>query len=450
MLLCLDSFLLLTRLTVNRRLSVLLSVIPSTVPKTNSPTTIPKTNSTTTIPKTNTPTSIPKTTIPIIPKTNIPTTTPKIIIQSTIPKTNSPTIQPTIPESITPTIIPSLIKTSSLITNEPIIPTTIKENIETTILDIGKTSLIFLGFSHLRLLEKLISFFIYFAPIKNVLHSQHMTLTINLNYKNMRSRVLKEVEGYCTLQNKSESKYQYICEVHEDKDNISKIEIEPDFNFINQKNVEVIGMTPLSRMFMNDLLSLDSSYDKLSNSNVYILDNSVYKLYDGGLFNITGIINDPQPKFENKNIVVKINLDSKDKVETEVNCLVNNIREKTYTLQCTSKENIEGYLQSAMSFIDNGDILLINFQEMSDSIIEINKDETSDENNDNNDNKSSETIVNHKKSSGGISGGIIAVIIIIPIILIAAIVSIVIYFKKIKKKKTKNPYEDSTFKPISI
>ena len=401
----------------------------------NIPTTIPKVNTPTTIPKINIPTTILKTII----QTNIPKTSPTNIpkpIPSTIPKTNIPL---TIPKTIVSTTIPSFVGTSSLITNENIVQTSINENIETTILETGKVSLILLGFSHLTLLEKLISFFIYFVRIKNVLRSQKMKLTLNLSYNTTESRALKEVEGICTLQESSfESKYQYLCEVEVNTANISKIEIIPDFYFINQDNVEIVGMTPISRMFMNNLLSLDSYYDILSSCYVYIMDNSSYNIYDKGLFNITGIIDDPQPRFDNKNIVVMINLNSEDKLQTGVNCLVNKVSESNYTsLDCNSKETIEGYLQSAISFIDYEDILLIYFQETNQSIIEMIEQ------------KYSRASLRLNKSNG-LSGGAIAAIVIIPIAVIAAIISMAYYLNRKNKEQIANPGEESSIKQLSI
>ena len=166
---------------------------------------------------------------------------------------------------------------------------------------------------------------------------------------------------------------------------------------------------------MKNLLSLDSFYDKLNSSHVYIMDNSTYNIYDKVLINITGIIDGPQPRFGNKSIVVMINLDSEDKLKTEINCLVNNVSENNYTtLDCKAKETIKGTLQSAMSFIDNEDILLINSLEANKLIIEMNNNETIGQ-------KSIGSSIRLIRKSNGLSGGVIAVIAIIPIIVIAVI-----------------------------
>ena len=63
---------------------------------------------------------------------------------------------------------------------------------------------------------------------------------------------------------------------------------------------------------MNNMIVLteDNIYnDILEDSFVYILNNSEFKKYDRFMFNISGEINDPQPKLENKNLILMINLE---------------------------------------------------------------------------------------------------------------------------------------------
>ena len=272
-----------------------------------------------------------------------------------------------------------------------------------------------------------------------------MKLTLNLSYNNKTSRALKEVEAICGLQDSAAgSKYQYLCEVEEDTANITIIEIIPDFNFVEQNNVEIVGTTPISRILMKNLLSLDSFYDKLNSSHVYIMDNSTYNIYDKVLINITGIIDGPQPRFDNKSIVVMINLDSEDKLKTEINCLVNNVSENNYTtLDCNAKETIKGTLQSAMSFIDNEDILLINLQEANKLIIEMNNNEIIGP-------KSIGSSIRFIRKSNGLSGGVIAVIAIVPIIVIAVIIFMAYYLNRKYKEQITQRVDESSIKRLYI
>ena len=56
-----------------------------------------------------------------------------------------------------------------------------------------------------------------------------------------------------------------------------------------------------------------------------------------------------------------INLESESKITTEFNCTIIKIKESSYTLNCKLKDNIKLDLQSAISFINNEEILLVNF-----------------------------------------------------------------------------------------
>ena len=137
-----------------------------------------------------------------------------------------------------------------------------------------------------------------------------------------------------------------------------------------QNNIIIIGISPFSKLFMNNLQLIDEKFDILSNkSNIYLLDNSTYDKYDKYLFNISGRISGTQPKFESKNLSVMVNLLSEQKLVTELDCIINNITMENYILNCKTNETIECDLQSAVSFIDDGDILLINFVDRANSTI---------------------------------------------------------------------------------
>ena len=106
---------------------------------------------------------------------------------------------------------------------------------------------------------------------------------------------------------------------------------------------------------------------------IYILDNSTYYKYDKLLFNISGTIDCPKPKLDNKNLTLIVNLESEIKIETEVNCTIMNILGNNYSLDCKAKETISSNLQSALSYVDDGDILLVNFATNVESIINTEK-----------------------------------------------------------------------------
>ncbi len=282
---------------------------------------------------------------------------------------------------------------------------------------IGKTYVVFLGFSHFKLFSSYFSFYTYFAPINNTIISKKLNFPIIISYET-NMRVLKETEGDCTLNEIiTPLNYQYSCEVHEDTSNIKSISVQPDFIFLSQKDIDVIGITPLAKMFMNNLLMCDERFDKISNSTIYLMDDSTYEKYDRLLFNITGAINGTQPKFENKTLNVMINLKSDEKIKADIICDINELdRKNNYLLNCEANETLESDLQSAISFIDNSNILLINFANHTNSIINIG-------------NKITYNRLFYKNRTG-LSPGAIAALIIALVVALASFIFIDLYFRK--------------------
>ena len=188
-------------------------------------------------------------------------------------------------------------------------------------------------------------------------------------------------------------------------------------------------------MFMKNLKSYDGKYDAImSESNIYLMDNSTFK-YAKKLFNITGKIDDPQPKVENKSLVLMLNHLSEEEITTEADCDLNNNTENNYyNLNCTCREEFVGNLQGSMSFIDNRDILLVNFQNSTQSII--NATETKVSNG-----------IFFMRNSGGINGGIIAALIIVSVAVLAALIATIYCIKK-KKKNANVSHENSTIKEL--
>jgi len=221
-------------------------------------------------------TTVPETIPKTIPKTN-PTTVPTIYYSSTIFE------QISITEKTSTTIVEKKDSTEIILPNTTIIVNnTLIEEID------EYTFVVFLGFSHFKMLSNNISFYTYFAPIKNAIISKKLKFPIAISYET-NMRVLKETEGDCTLNEIiTPLNYQYLCEVHEDTSNIKSIAINPDFKFLSQEDIDVIGITPLAKMFMNNLLLCDKKFDKISNSTIYLLDDSICAKYDKLLFNITG------------------------------------------------------------------------------------------------------------------------------------------------------------------
>ena len=345
-----------------------------------------------------------KTTIPQIESTILQLKTTIHQIESTIPQ-----LQTTIPQI--PTTIPQLQTTI------PQIPTTIPQ-LQTTIPQIINrgTTLILMGFNNFKLSSSNMSFQIHFVPIINNIYSTLMKVNLTINYNEI-IRILEEEEKEieCNLkETNNKDIISYLCETEIKNSNIKQIKINTNFNFVNQNNVTIIGSTPIAKMFMNNLQDIDDTYNNLENSTIYILDHSIYNKYSSNLYNITGImIQKPKSNLENKKINLMINHYSDNKIETESICTVIKNDENNYTLNCKSNRNINGDLQSSISFINDEEILLVNFDNGYNNIII---------------NNPSRRYIS-KNSNGLKPGAIIAIILPLVFALITAI-GVAIYMKK--------------------
>ena len=105
-----------------------------------------------------------------------------------------------------------------------------------------------------------------------------------------------------------------------------------------------------------------------------------------------------------------------------------------YELNCKSTQALDMDLQSALSFMDSNNLLLINFGDVSESIIN-----TEVEN----------KRLFFRKQSGGLKPGVIAAIVISLIVVLVAIISLVLYIRK-QNLKSKNNSEDSTISNIKL
>ena len=306
------------------------------------------------------------------------------------------------------------------------------------ITNIEETMVILLDMNLFILHESSFSFNIYFLPVKNYIFSKKLKFPVTVTYYS-NIRLLKELEGNCNL-NKiyDDSKYEYQCLVETEISNIRQIKINPEFIFISQEDIILKRETPIAKMFMDHVeLLIDEKNDKFGNSYIYLLDNSTYKNIYKSIFEIYGSIKDPKPElYENQSLKLMISTVSNNEPSIEANCSVANIKEHNYTLTCKSYEKFSGYLQSAISFIDNNNILLINFDNKyyNKNISFINVDIDN-------------AYRYFKKSEGdNIGTGTFIIAIIIPILVVLAIIiGIVIYLRK-KNMNKSNTIEESVIK----
>ena len=291
-----------------------------------------------------------------------------------------------------------------------------------------------MGFNQFEIFEAYFAFYLYLAAIKNFLFTKFILFPMIITQNRNIRRLLKETKANCTLDLvESDIKYRYYCQVAEDATGNKEIKLIPDFDFVTQDNVTLTGATPLAKMFMNNMkvLTQNNIYNNmLENSLVYIMDDSTFYRNHQFLFNILGEIKDPQPKLEKKYITLMINLENEidDRIEIEVQCNISNITRNNYILYCESNEAFIGELQNAISFIDDNDLLLLNFANINDSIIDI-------EANTNNNRFFIKT--GNKIGTGLIIG------ITIPIIAVIALIIFLIFYLRNKNKRVAYDSESS-------
>ena len=360
-----------------------------------------------------------------VPTTELPTTQKPIPPPPIIkPETNAP-IQPatekvkTTTHEITtvPTTIPSKVTT----TTPKIIQTTIAETVTPTSTPTKESKFILMGFNKFRKRPSWFSFLIYFLALTNPDFPKKMNIQLSL-VNNAVLRVLSDVEGNCTLQgSETEAKGQYLCEVEADTSNLKQIKLKNDFKFDSKDNVTVSGITPLAYMYMDNIQDIEDKFDNLENSTIYVLDHSIYSQCGDLVFNITGIMEDPQPNITNDNLALIVNsdTDSGNKTQIEVNCNIIGRKENNYTLKCKSNEEIEGDLQSAISFIDD-DILLVNFDGSSNSEFKLETNSTSNP---------IGAYYSRKKKNTGINAGAIVGIILACLVAVISVISLMVCCK---------------------
>ena len=356
--------------------------------------------------------------------TNIPQIMDNTYSATTIKEIMSTTMPTTIPTK-TPTTLPT---TELKAPNKTIISSTTVNNEE--------ASAVVLGYSKKESnSNNYFSFYMYLLAIKNKLNSDKAKIPATVS-NNQRIRMLKETKGNCILNNIiNTNNYQFLCEIHEDISNAKSISIKPELKFFPENNIIIVGISPIAFMVMNNLLLCDERFDFLSNRNIYVMDNSVNELYDKSLFNITGTINGTQPKIENKNLSLMSNLISDEQnLQTEIDCVIDNISTDRYLLNCKRNRTLEIDLQSSISFIEDNGIIVFNFS--NNSIIKA-------------ENKISYSKLFRNKQTGLNAGAIVALIISL-LVVFAIVIFLFYYFRKKDRTIIDNRADNSTLRNLKV
>ena len=331
---------------------------------------------------------------------------------------------------ISPTTLMIFPTTNTYVPN-PIIPTTIMISKTTEISNFQKPNIgviiIMVLFSGWKQVGNICSFYIHFTSITpNYIYSSILKVT-TIFYYNRTLRRLEEKKGNSTLhQNGINSNAKYLCEIQSDNSNIKSVEILPNLEFNSSDNI-TLYMTPIVKMFLNNIQNVKDQFNYFSDSQIYILDHCIINRYQTKLLNISGEIQDPQPILKNMDIILMINLDSEINSQAEINCTFTDIKLKNYSLNCRINEDMKGDFQTAISFIGDS-ILITYFDSYYESIIERVQIKGGIK-------------YNTNKKNKGFTGAIIAIVLVC-LVCIGALIAISFFLRK-KNIKQSN-IEEST------
>ena len=146
---------------------------------------------------------------------------------------------------------------------------------------------------------------------------------------------------------------------------INKLKLNQNLIWLH-KNITLVGASPLAKMLMDNMLTM--------------------------------II-----KEEYNDFILNSNLESDEKSIIEFQCIISNNTRINYILHCKINETFESDIQNSISFIDDVDILLINFADVNNFVIVI-EDYKNTKN-------------NHNLGAGAIIGLIIAIVVVIALII---------------------------------
>ena len=125
--------------------------------------------------------------------------------------------------------------------------------------------------------------------------------------------------------------------------------------------------------------------------------------------------------------------ETEKEISKETNCIVSDIINKNYVLDCKINDNNMYDVQSAVSVIEDG-ILVINIDKKIQKGIVYNPDSEEDKDNDNNE----KITLFHSKKSKGLSAGAIVAIILSSIVALAAVIVIIMIFVRKRNDKYVN------------
>ena len=179
--------------------------------------------------------------------------------------------------------------------------------------------------------------------------------------------------------------------------------------------------SPLAKKLMNDLQNIPEIFDALIDSNLYILEHSKIEASKSLYFNISGIIEE-NPKIQKTNIKLMVSIESENEdLLSEINCTIIDIINNNYKFNCQRKKGEKFDLDNSL-FITNDDIILINFDNTTNTTTTINYEDSE---------TTSNRIYLSKKKEELSTGAIVAIVLVLAFAIVSFIVAM-IYLRKDK------------------
>ena len=218
-----------------------------------------------------------------------------------------------------------------------------------------------LGYTTFNIINSnMFSFFIYFISLKNTIYSQILYFSLTVTYSNNLRILQDNEEANCIkVEPNNEEFNKYNCTVLAKTSNIDNIELSTNFNFKPNTTFESFYISSLANM---DLFTFPNITNKeYISPEIFILENSTAYKYNNTHFEIKGVIEKSNPKFEKAcYLLIENNLSENDKFK-KVNCIISNEISNNYSLMCLANENIEFRLLGSIAFSGNN-LILINLE----------------------------------------------------------------------------------------
>jgi hypothetical protein len=286
---------------------------------------------------------------------------------------------------------------------------------------------ILVGVSNIKFGEAILKFFIHFGLYEIYAGAKRVKILIELSSRKVL-RFLEKHEVECDLieDEVKGDMYTYSCEVQTtSNENITNVKIYNQFEFSSRNGSTIASCSLLMEQYLENIIEIGNKFDNLLNSTLYTLEYPEIYQGENQIFNISGKINDPQPKFGKVDLNLSVSAEYENKTEEKLlECKIIDIIENNYTLSCIGIKNTNISLKNSMSVIED-EILMIYFDENENSTILYYSGE--------NKNINTKLFIQNNKNGKIGAGGIVAII----LACIAVIIALIIVYFYCKREKVK-------------